>query len=160
MSPSEPATGLASDLHAIANLQRRFAELNDAARWHEVADLFLEDACFVRPSAPHRPIVGREAILRAFLARSAHAPRRHLVTQPVVGLLDGATARARCHSVLLTDAGDGQGTLAVGGFEDALRRTPEGWRFAARTGFTFIGPVPCAWPAAGLLAALDAWPSL
>lgn len=131
------------DVRAIEQLLRVYARLNDAARWHEVAKLFTADATFARPSDPDRPIVGRDAILRAFLARPATPARRHLIADPEVALLDRDTARSRCHAVLLVDHGDGTGTISVGGFDDELERTPDGWRFCSRAGFTITDPVAC-----------------
>lgn len=131
------------DLRAIEALQRRFAELNDAARWQELADLFTADGRFARPSAPAQPIVGRPAILQAFLDRPPGPARRHLVANPEVALGDDGTARASCHSVVLALLGEGRGSVAVGGFHDTLRHTPAGWRFASRVGFTTVEPVAC-----------------
>ncbi|MBB3178591.1 nuclear transport factor 2 family protein [Variovorax sp. Sphag1AA] len=130
-----------ADIHAIERLQRRYAKLNDEARWHEVAELFTEDAHFIRPSDPDRPIVGRTAILQSFLDRPAGAPRRHLVANPEVELIDEDNARATCFSILLVERDAGSGTVTVGGFEDLLRRTADGWRFVSRKGFTDFDPV-------------------
>ncbi|MBO9512546.1 MAG: nuclear transport factor 2 family protein [Variovorax sp.] len=131
-----------AEVHAIERLQRRYAKLVDEARWHEVVLLFTEDGSLARPSDPARPIVGRAAILQAFLERPAGAARRHLVANPEVELIDHDNARATCASILLVDADAGRGTVALGGFEDRLRRTAEGWRFVSRTGFTDFDPVP------------------
>lgn len=130
------------DIRAIELLQRLYAQLNDGADWHAVAELFTEDARFARPSTPEQPIVGRDAILRSLLARPRAAGRRHLVANPEVELLDAHTARATCHSILLVEHRDGSGTVSVGGFRDQLRRAEAGWRFTARLGFTHFDPVP------------------
>ncbi len=134
----------ADDIREIEQLQRRFARLNDEGRWEEAAALFTEDGRFARPSDPAHPVAGRAAILQAFLARPRGAGRRHLVANPEVELLDGDHARATCWSILLVEPGDGSGTVTVGGFEDRLARTAAGWRFASRTGFTTVDPVPYA----------------
>ena len=131
-----------ADIHAIERLQRHYAKLNDEARWDEVAALFTEDARFIRPTAPDRPIVGRAAILQSFLERPAGATRRHLVANPEVELIDEDNARATCFSILLVERDAAGGTVTVGGFEDRLRRTAGGWRFASRTGFTDFDAVP------------------
>ena len=130
------------DFHAILALLRTYAAHNDEGRWHEAAALFTEDARFTRPSDPHKPIVGREAILQSFLARPKGPRRHHLVANPVVERIDGDTARARCYSVLLTELGESQGNVTVGGFDDVLARTDAGWRFCSRTGFTLFDPLP------------------
>lgn len=130
------------DVHAIEQLQRAYARLNDEARWHELADLFNEDAHFIRPSDPGQPLVGRADILRSFLARPKGAARQHLVANPEVELLDGNSAHARCHSILLVYGEGDSGTVSVGGFEDRLTRTASGWKFQSRIGFTNFDPVP------------------
>lgn len=131
------------DIRAIELLQRAFARCNDEGRWHDLAALFEEDGRLARPSDPRHPIVGRDAILQSFLARPAGAPRRHLVADPEVELLGQDAARARCRSILLVGQGEGRGTVTVGGFVDQLRRTPQGWRFVSRRGFTTVDPVAC-----------------
>jgi 3-phenylpropionate/cinnamic acid dioxygenase small subunit len=128
------------DLHAIEALQRLFGRLNDEARWPELAALFTEDAHFTRPSAPDRPVVGRAAILQAFVARPAGPPRRHLVANPLVQLRDAFTAHASCYSIVVSTQDAQHGSITVGGFHDQLLRTEQGWRFQARTGFTLVDP--------------------
>ncbi|MDM0078137.1 nuclear transport factor 2 family protein [Variovorax sp. J2P1-59] len=130
------------DLRAIEQLQRAYARLNDEAAWHQVAELFTEDATFIRPSDRERPIVGRAAILQSFLARSQGSDRQHLVANPEVELLDEHHARASCHSILLVRLGRRLGTVSMGGFMDRLTRTGDGWRFQSRAGFTFFDLVP------------------
>ncbi|CAM5219524.1 hypothetical protein CDEF62S_05553 [Castellaniella defragrans] len=140
---SMPTNG-ADDIRQIQDLQRRHARLTDVARWHEAAALFTEDGSFTRPSDPAHPLVGREAILQAFLARPARAGRRHhLVADPVVELLDATTARAHCVTVLLTDLGEGRGTISVGTFLDKLTKVEGQWRFQSRVGSTSVPPAPC-----------------
>lgn len=131
-----------AEVHAIERLQRQYAQLVDEARWQEVVELFTEDGSLTRPSAPDQPIVGRAAILQAFLERPAGAPRRHLVANPEVELVDADNARANCRSILLVTLDEGRGTVTVGGFEDRLRRTAAGWRFVSRKGYTDFDPVP------------------
>lgn len=130
------------DEYDILRLQLRYAALNDAGQWEETAALFTEDARFVRPSAPDRPILGRAAILAAFLARPAGPNRRHLVANPVVRMTGPDSAEARCISIVITEAPAGSGTVTVGGFDDLLERQNGTWRFASRQGFTEIDPVP------------------
>lgn len=136
------------DIHAIEQLQRQFAQLNDEGQWDALAALFTEDAQFTRPSDPTRPIVGREAILQAFQARPKGTARCHLVANPSVELLSESHARASCYSVLLTAQELPQGTVTVGGFDDQLTRTATGWKFQSRVGFTLFDPVPFAGQAA------------
>jgi hypothetical protein len=114
-----------------ATLINRYAALNDAARWPEVAALYTEDGFMTRPSAPDVPIIGRDAILAAFEARP---PRKtqHVTANIVVTVLDADTATATSAMLLFTSA---DAPPLVGGFADRLRRVPgEGWCFAERRG--------------------------
>lgn len=52
-----------------ARLIALYANLNDEARWDEVAALYAEDGVMYRPTAPDVGVEGREAILAAFKAR-------------------------------------------------------------------------------------------
>ena len=47
-----------------ARLVALYANLNDEARWDEVAALYAEDGAMARPTAPDVLITGRAAILR------------------------------------------------------------------------------------------------
>jgi len=110
-------------------LVAHYANLNDEARWDELAALYTEDAVMVRPTAPEAPLLGREAILAAFKGR---APRqaRHLCTNVVISVEGPATARGRCAMVLLRP----DAPPLVGWFDDRFALTEDGWRFAERRG--------------------------
>ena len=109
--------------HEIARLTVRFALLNDAGDWAAVADMFTEDARFVRPAGGD-PVVGRKAI--------------HLITNIVVNMLSENEAASRC-TLMLYAAPAGEANAAspalIGGFTDKLVRTADGWRFSERVGF-------------------------
>lgn len=72
-------------------------------------------------------MVGREA-LRKFAA-SVPPGLRHVVVNEVVEL-DGDQAHSRAY--LLLFAGTPPALAMTGTYEDTLRRTPDGWRFARR----------------------------
>ncbi len=122
--------------HDIARLMTRFGLLNDAADWAGVADMFTQDARFVRPAGGDA-IVGREAIQASFASRP---PRKscHLITNIVVDVTSAETATGRCTLLLYAapaGADTAVGPALIGGFRDRLVRTAEGWRFAERVGF-------------------------
>ena len=117
-----------------ARLIALYANLNDEARWEEVAALFAQDGVLLRPTAPDVPIAGREAILAAFRARPARKTR-HVCSNVVIDV-DGP-ARARGVSAMLLYTGDGP--PAVGWFRDRFVLTPDGWRFAERHGSLSFG---------------------
>jgi len=118
-----------------------YANLNDQARWADVAALYAEDGLMTRPTAPGAPVVGRQAILDGFLARPPRASQ-HVVSNIVVDVESADTARA--YSIILLFTGkidpDGGRPLRddapplVGSFSDRFVRTAEGWRFSERRG--------------------------
>ena len=117
-----------------AKLIARYANLVDAADWPAVAALYTEDALFARPTNPAVPLIGREAILAAFLARPARTTR-HVCSNVVIEVHSAEAATGTSAMVLyLPD----QGPLA-GSFHDRFRLTSEGWRFAERRGSIVIG---------------------
>jgi 3-phenylpropionate/cinnamic acid dioxygenase small subunit len=122
--------------HEIARLVTRFALLNDSADWDAVAATFVADGRFVRPAGGD-PVIGRDAIRASFANRP---PRKscHLITNIVVDLTSSDEAVARCTLLLFTaPAGETTATspALIGGFNDKLIRTQDGWRFAERMGF-------------------------
>ena len=112
-----------------ARLIALYANLNDEARWDEVAALFAEDGVMSRPSAHDVPIAGRAAILAAFRARPARKTR-HVCSNVVIDV--ESTESARGTSAMLLYAGEDR--PLVGSFRDRFILTPDGWRFAERHG--------------------------
>lgn len=123
-----------ADLHAIewqcARLINLYAQLNDAARWEEVAALYAADGSMTRPTAPDAPIIGREAILAAFRSRPARTTR-HICSNIVIDVESATSARGSSAMLLFTSA---DAPPLVGGFEDRFVLTGDGWRFAERRG--------------------------
>ena len=127
-------TGLSDDARRAieadcARLINLYANLNDAARWPEVADLYAEDGLMTRPTAPDAPVVGRAAILAAFTARPPRTTR-HICANIVIDVESAAAARGRSAMLLFT----GGPAPLVGGFADRFVLTGDGWRFAERRG--------------------------
>src|SRR3954470_19509706 len=84
-----------------ARLINLYANLNDEARWEDVAALYAEDGLMTRPTAPDAPIVGREALLPAFLARPPRTSQ-HVVGNIVVEVESKTTASAKSVILLFT----------------------------------------------------------
>lgn len=128
-------------------LINRYTLLNDAADWDAVAALYTEDGSMARPSAPDKPVTGREAILAAFRSRPPRAAR-HVVSNVVVDVESETEARATSVIVLYQGTGEARGGLPVrdasgpliGTYTDRLRKTAEGWRFAQRIGGLDFAP--------------------
>ena len=112
-----------------ARLVALYANLNDAARWDEVAALYADDGVMFRPTAPDTPITGRAAILAAFQGRPPRQTR-HLCANIVI-TAEGPD-RASGHSAMVLFQPDA--APLVGSFHDRFVRTAQGWRFAERRG--------------------------
>jgi hypothetical protein len=132
---------------ACTRLINRYTLLNDAADWAAVAALYTPDGSMARPSAPDKPVVGREAILAAFTSRPPRAAR-HVVSNIVVDVESETEARASSIIVLYQGTGETRDGLPVrdpkgpliGTYTDRLKKTEEGWRFASRIGGLDFAP--------------------
>ena len=113
-----------------ARLINHYANLNDQARWEEAVALYAEDGLMTRPTAPDAPIVGREALLAAFLGRPARTSQ-HVVGNIVV-TVESETEASAFSVILLFTAAD-KPPLA-GSYRDRFVLTGEGWRFSERRG--------------------------
>jgi hypothetical protein len=127
--------------HDCAKLIIQYAALNDAARWDDVAALYVSEGRMSRPIAPDDFIDGRDAILAAFKARPARATR-HICANIFVTVVDANTAHASSQILLFTGTSGTEGGLPVqsaapplvGSYHDRFALTTEGWRFVERRG--------------------------
>jgi len=134
----EQATTLdVADRLDILDLYSRYALLFDTGQAAAWADLFTPDGTFFIVSGP--TLYGT-AELRAFAERRHQDTPgiRHLVSNVVLEPA-GDGAHGSAYVVVLGGVDDGLPTeiLTLGGYDDRLRKTESGWRFAART--------YCAW---------------
>jgi uncharacterized protein (TIGR02246 family) len=121
----------------------RFAERNDARDPDAVAEMFVEDGLFARPTAPDAPVQGREAIRAQFRARPANKMTRHVCANVIVEV-ESATEAAAVSTILLytaTLADDGElpvkadAKQLIGAYRDRIVRDRDGvWRFKERRG--------------------------
>jgi hypothetical protein len=119
-----------------ARLIALYANLNDEARWDEVAALYVESATMIRPTAPDLPIVGRQRILAAFKSRPPRTTR-HVCSNVVIDV-ESAT-QARGSSVMLLFTAPDAPPL-IGSYHDRFCLIAEGWRFAERRGSLTFAP--------------------
>ncbi|MGE4431862.1 MAG: nuclear transport factor 2 family protein [Sphingobium sp.] len=112
-----------------ARLIALYANLNDAARWEEVAALYADDGRMARPTAPDDWVEGRAAILAAFTARPPRTTR-HVCSNVVIDVLSDTEARGESAMLLFT----ADTASKAGSFHDRFVLTGEGWRFAERRG--------------------------
>jgi ketosteroid isomerase-like protein len=116
-----------------------YSMLNDAGDFQAMADMFVEDGVFARPSQGDVLIRGRDAILAAYASRPARFTR-HMITTVVVTVEDADNAAA--HSYLSLHAGQpGDGlprpaepAYLIGDFKDRLVRVRGEWKFKERLG--------------------------
>ena len=131
MTPAEsmnPAERIAIE-HACAKLVAHYANLNDEARWEEIAALYAEDGVMTRPTSPDEPIVGRAAILAAFNARPARRTR-HLCSNVVIDVHSPIEAPGVSAMALFTP----DGPPKLGSFHDRFVLKDGCWLFARRQG--------------------------
>lgn len=128
---------------ACTRLINQFAVLNDAGRFGELADLFVEDAKYARPIAPDVFIEGRAAIKTSFETRPKERVGRHLISNVIVNVLGPERATGICYALLYSGSVDKPaekfGLQAVppqlvGEYHDEFVLTPDGWKFAVRKG--------------------------
>lgn len=112
-----------------ARLVALYANLNDAARWAELAALYAPDGRMARPTAPDDWIIGRDAILAAFTARPPRTTR-HVCSNIVIDVADADHAVGESAMLLFT----GESLPKVGSFHDRFVRIDGVWRFAERRG--------------------------
>lgn len=124
----------ASEVQAIewecTRLVHLYVQLNDAARWEDLAALYARDGSMTRPTAPDVPVIGREAILAAFKGRPPRTTR-HISANVVIDVESASLARGSSAMLLYTSA---DAPPLIGGFEDRFVLTEEGWRFTERRG--------------------------
>lgn len=129
--------------HACTKLINRFAILNDAMRYDELAELFTVDGSFARPTDPDNFVNGRDNILQAFKARPTDRITRHVITNIDVEVLDENSAHSVCYAVLYTGNTDNKAekfgiqanpTQFIGEFHDEFTRTGDGWKIQRRSG--------------------------
>ena len=112
------------DRDEILQVMYRYNHAMDGGDADEWAGTFTEDAVF---NAAGQIVTGREE-LRTFAQGVGGGGRRHVLANPVIDV-DGDTARARAYIMLLSE-----GQIAVvGGYDDELARTSDGWKIAKRT---------------------------
>jgi uncharacterized protein (TIGR02246 family) len=115
----------AEDLEEIRTLLARYCFAIDSLDADAWADLFTEDGVF--HYALGEPLVGREA-LRQFVSM-VPGDRHHLTMNELIEV-DGDNATVRAYALVTKESPPV--ISAVGEYEDMLRRTADGWRFARR----------------------------
>lgn len=128
------------DRLAIQDLEVLYCHFHDSKQPQRIADeIFTKDATLDFGTGI---VTGREAIRAFFAGFGGIMGTSHNISNFIV---EGDSDTARCQSHCLAwhwlerpDDADGRPSLhasdalAVGGYQDELRRTPDGWRISAR----------------------------
>ena len=116
---------------------RRYAQLNDAGAYEELAQLFKEDGVFIRPADPDNPCRGRKLILESFRSRPGRRSL-HVVYDIKVQVDSPSCARVTSAVILFSVENMALSppaiVKAVGSFTDVLHRVGDDWLFASRQG--------------------------
>lgn len=129
---------------ACERLIYEFFEAIDLRNDAHLEHLFTPDATYARPIDPSNIMSGRDAIVKAFIARPAGRVSRHTTSNVRITVESANRARGISRVVLI--AGPDQpeahpqfgfkadARQLVGEFDDEFVKTPEGWRFSSRRG--------------------------
>jgi 3-phenylpropionate/cinnamic acid dioxygenase small subunit len=113
----------------IRDLLARYTYNGDRGEVAALAACFAEDGEFEFPGAK---AVGHAAVAAALTGAERNPARtfvRHHITNPLIVLApDGKTATSRSYFQVISNAGPDH----AGVYNDRLKRTAEGWRFARR----------------------------
>jgi uncharacterized protein (TIGR02246 family) len=115
----------AEDLEEIRKLLACYCYAIDSSDAEAWANLFTEDGVF--HYALGEPLIGREA-LRQFVSLVPD-DRHHLTMNEIVDV-DADSATVRAYALVTKESPPV--ISAVGEYEDTLRRTADGWKFARR----------------------------
>ena len=118
------------DADAVRRLLHAYGDAvlaRDARAW---GDLWTGDA--VWELGPDRVVAGRDAIVDHWLAAMANYRHVAQVYLSSTATFDGDEAVGRAYLVELNVPIDGDRRVLVGWYEDAYRRTADGWRFSRR----------------------------
>lgn len=120
-----------ADRVEILDLIARYSSTVDRGAWEEMSALFTPDALLdFTATGGIRGSVGDHRDFNAEVL-TGFASTQHVMGLPVIAVDgDRATARSICFNPMVVDE---QHVFFVGlWYDDALVRTPAGWRFAAR----------------------------
>lgn len=136
-----PARERVAIIQECNQLIARFALANDARDADALAEMFVEDGVFIRPTKPDQPYTGREAIREAFRAKPASLVTRHVVANIIVDVVSAAEATAQSYLLLYTAPAPETGLPKAdakqlfGAFDDRIVRDSDGvWKFRERRG--------------------------
>ncbi|HEY1283703.1 MAG TPA: nuclear transport factor 2 family protein [Steroidobacteraceae bacterium] len=129
---------------ACERLICEFFEAIDARNDRHLEHLFTAEATYARPIDPHTIISGRDAIVKAFIARPGGRVSRHVTSNVRITVESAERARGVSRVVLYAGPDEpaahpqfgfkADARQLVGEFDDEFVKTSAGWRFASRRG--------------------------
>jgi SnoaL-like protein len=142
--------GALSDLEVLTieraceRLIYEFFEAIDLRNDRHLENLFIAEATYARPIEPNTVISGREAIVKAFIARPGGRVSRHIASNVRITVESAGRARGVSRVLLIAGADEpaahpqfgfkADARQLLGEFDDEFVKTPAGWRFASRRG--------------------------
>jgi hypothetical protein len=120
---------------ACSRLTAAFAVLVDAHRNEELGELFTEHCSFERPGVS---LASRADVVTFMSARPRDALVRHCCLPPLIEQTGEGEAKGVTYLTFYQgepqEVGPGKlgGVAAVAEYHDIFRKTPDGWRIAAR----------------------------
>jgi hypothetical protein len=118
-----------ADILAIQQLIALYGHIIDEREWHRVDELFTEDAVYDLTEFGLGIVNGAQAIRTLWSRPDAMHPLAHHATDPVITQDPDGTVRVLSKAIGF----GGSGRIGSVVYRDVVRRTPGGWRFAART---------------------------
>jgi len=129
---------------ACERLVYEFFEAIDVRNDRHLEHLFTADATYARPIDPNTIISGREAIVKAFIARPGGRVSRHVTSNVRITVQSAERASGVSRVVLFAGPDEpaahlqfghkADARVLIGEFDDEFVKTAEGWRFASRRG--------------------------
>jgi hypothetical protein len=129
---------------ACERLIHEFFEAIDVRIDRHLENLFVADATYARPIDPNTIISGREAIVKAFIARPGGRVSRHTTSNVRITVESAERAHGVSRVVLFAGPEEpaphpqfgfkADARVLIGEFDDEFVKTAEGWRFASRRG--------------------------
>jgi 3-phenylpropionate/cinnamic acid dioxygenase small subunit len=117
------------DYEAIRRLIALYAQLLDAKRLDEWAEVFTFDAVFEVWGQSYK---GRSEIVKAIGGMQPEFPGKHVSLMPVIDLLGSGRARAWTDFSAFASSKDGITIATIGRYHDELVLQGGRWRFARR----------------------------
>lgn len=124
--------------HACTKLTILYCRHLDHLDPEAFADLYTEDALY-KPAVEPEPIVGRSNILAWIRRYPKERLGRHLATNQIVDVIDADTATGSSYALVFREPAPADGLISTRvtprsmvEYKDSYRRTPQGWRIAAR----------------------------